>query len=47
VACAVPLLLLTVILGVFPQPFIAYIEPSLDRVIHLATDPSFIVVAFK
>jgi NADH-quinone oxidoreductase subunit M len=47
VACAVPLLLLTVILGVFPQPFIAYIEPSVERVIRLATDPSFMVVAFK
>jgi NADH-quinone oxidoreductase subunit M len=47
IACAVPLLLLTVLLGVLPQPFIAYIEPSVDRVIRLATDPSFIVVAFK
>jgi NADH-quinone oxidoreductase subunit M len=47
VACALPLLLLTVLLGVLPQPFIAYIEPSLDRVIRLATDPSFMVVAFK
>ncbi|HKC91594.1 MAG TPA: NADH-quinone oxidoreductase subunit M, partial [Candidatus Limnocylindria bacterium] len=47
VACALPLLLLTVILGVVPQPFIAYIEPSLERVIRLATDPSFMVVAFK
>src|SRR5437588_5605634 len=41
VACAVPLLVLTVLLGVFPQPAIAIIEPSLDRVIHLATDPAF------
>ena len=47
IACALPLLLLTVILGVVPQPFIAYIEPSVDRLIRLATDPSFIVVAFK
>jgi NADH-quinone oxidoreductase subunit M len=47
IACAVPLLLLTVILGVVPQPFIAYIEPSVDRLIRLATDPSFMVVAFK
>jgi len=39
IACALPLLLLTVLLGVLPQPFIAYIEPSLDRVIRLATDP--------
>jgi NADH-quinone oxidoreductase subunit M len=47
VACALPLLLLTVVLGVIPQPFIAYIEPSLDRLIRLATDPSFQVVAFR
>ncbi len=47
IACALPLLVLTVILGVVPQPFIAYIEPSVDRLIRLATDPSFIVVAFK
>jgi hypothetical protein len=39
--------LLTVLLGILPQPFIAYIEPSIDRVIRLATDPSFTVVAFK
>ena len=45
-ACAVPLLLLTVLLGVLPQPFIAIIEPSLDRVVRLATDPSFTVAAF-
>ena len=47
VACALPLLVLTVLLGVFPQPFIAYIEPSLDQLIRLATDPSFMVVASK
>ena len=47
VACALPLVLLTVILGVVPQPFIAYIEPSVDRLVRLATDPSFVVVAFK
>ena len=47
IACALPLLVLTVVLGVAPQPFIAIIEPSLDRVIRLATDPSFIVVAIK
>jgi NADH-quinone oxidoreductase subunit M len=46
IACAVPLLLLTVLLGVLPQPFIAIIEPSLDRVVRLATDPSFTVAAF-
>ena len=46
VACAVPLLLLTVALGVMPQPFIAIIEPSVDRFLKLALDPSF-QVAFK
>jgi len=43
VACAVPLLALTVLLGVFPQPAIAIIEPSLDRMLKLATDPTFLV----
>jgi NADH-quinone oxidoreductase subunit M len=47
VACALPLLLLTVLLGVLPQPFIAIIEPSVDQVVRLATDPSFTTVAFK
>ncbi len=37
VACAVPLLILTVVLGVAPQPFIAIIEPSIERVLALAT----------
>ena len=37
VACAVPLLVLTVVMGVFPQPFIAIIEPSIARVLALAT----------
>jgi len=46
VACAVPLLVLTVLLGVFPQPAIAIIEPSLQQVLRLATDPGF-QVAFK
>ncbi|HEY6957887.1 MAG TPA: proton-conducting transporter membrane subunit, partial [Candidatus Limnocylindria bacterium] len=41
VACAVPLLVLTVALGVMPQPFIAIIEPSVDRIVKLALDPSF------
>jgi len=41
VACAVPLLVLTVALGLFPQVAIAYIEPSLDRVLRLALDPGF------
>jgi NADH-quinone oxidoreductase subunit M len=46
VICAVPLLVLTVLLGVFPQPAIAIIEPSLQQVLRLATDPGF-QVAFK
>jgi NADH-quinone oxidoreductase subunit M len=46
IACAVPLLILTVLLGVFPQPAIAIIEPSLQQVLRLATDPGF-QVAFK
>ena len=37
IACAVPLLVLTVVMGVFPQPFIAIIEPSIERVLALAT----------
>jgi NADH-quinone oxidoreductase subunit M len=37
VACAVPLLALTVLLGVFPQPAIAIIEPSVQRVLAFAT----------
>ena len=47
IACAVPLLVMTVVLGVAPQPFIAIIAPSLDRVIRLATDPSFILAATR
>jgi NADH:ubiquinone oxidoreductase subunit 4 (subunit M) len=43
VICAAPLVALTVLFGVLPQPFIAIIEPSLDRVVRLATDPSFVV----
>src|SRR5919201_5593593 len=43
VACAVPLLVFTVLLGVLPQPAIAIIEPSLDRLLRLATDPTFLV----
>jgi NADH-quinone oxidoreductase subunit M len=35
VACAVPLLVLTVVMGVFPQPFIAVMEPSLERLLAL------------
>jgi NADH-quinone oxidoreductase subunit M len=41
VACAVPLLVLTIVLGVFPQPAIDIIEPSLEQVLRLATDPGF------
>ena len=36
VACALPLLALTIVLGVFPQPFIEIIEPSLERMITIA-----------
>jgi NADH-quinone oxidoreductase subunit M len=41
VICAVPLLVLTVLLGVVPQPAIAIIQPSLDRVLKLALDPTW------
>ena len=44
VVAALPLLVLTVVLGVFPQPAIAIIEPSLRRIIALATDPSLVVL---
>jgi NADH-quinone oxidoreductase subunit M len=44
VVCAVPLLVLTVLLGVFPQPAIAIIEPSLQRILAYATDPTFAVL---
>ncbi len=37
VACAAPLLALTLFLGLFPQTVIAIIEPSLERMIALAT----------
>ena len=33
--------ILTVLLGVFPQQAIAIIEPSLQQVLRLATDPGF------
>ena len=46
VACALPLLVLTVALGVFPQPVIAIIEPSLARILALATDPG-VTAAFR
>ena len=46
-ACAIPLLVMTVVLGVVPQPFIAIIEPSLDRVVRLATDPGLILIAAR
>ena len=46
-ACAIPLLVLTVVLGVVPQPFIAIVEPSLDRVVRLATDPGLILMAAR
>ncbi len=44
VVCALPLLAMTVILGVFPQPFIAIIAPSLQRVLALASDPTLVLV---
>jgi NADH-quinone oxidoreductase subunit M len=47
VACALPLLVLTVLFGVLPQPFIAIISPSVDQVVRLATDPSFTTVALR
>jgi len=40
VACAAPLLALTVLLGVFPQPVIRVIEPSLDRMLEIAAAAS-------
>ena len=43
VACAIPLLVLTVLLGIVPQPAIAIIEPSVERVLRLATDPAFLL----
>ncbi len=36
VAAALPLLVLTVVMGVFPQPFIDIIEPSVVRMLELA-----------
>ncbi len=36
VGAALPLLVLTVVLGVYPQPFIEIIEPSLARMLELA-----------
>jgi len=44
VVCAVPLLVLTVVMGVFPQPFIAIVEPSLQRIVALATDTTLAVI---
>jgi NADH:ubiquinone oxidoreductase subunit 4 (subunit M) len=40
----VPLLLLTVLLGVFPQPAIAIIEPSVQRILAIAADASQVVL---
>ncbi len=37
VASALPLLVLTIALGVFPQPFIRIIEPSLERMLAFAS----------
>ncbi len=44
VVCAVPLLLLTVLLGVFPQPAIAIIEPSVQRILAIAAGASQVVL---
>jgi NADH-quinone oxidoreductase subunit M len=44
VVCAVPLLVLTVVLGVFPQPAIAIIEPSVQRVLAIAAGASQVVL---
>jgi NADH-quinone oxidoreductase subunit M len=44
VVCAVPLLVMTVLLGVFPQPAIAIIEPSVRRILAIATDASQVVL---
>jgi NADH-quinone oxidoreductase subunit M len=44
VVCAVPLLVLTVLLGVFPQPAIAIIEPSVQRVLAIAAGASQVVL---
>jgi NADH:ubiquinone oxidoreductase subunit 4 (subunit M) len=44
VVCAVPLLVLTVLLGVFPQPAIAIIAPSVQRILAIATDASQVVL---
>lgn len=44
IACAVPLVVLTILLGVFPQPFIEIIEPSVQRMLSFATEGA---VAFR
>jgi len=44
VVCAVPLLVLTVLLGVFPQPAIAIIEPSVQRILAIAAGASQVVL---
>jgi len=38
------LLVLTVLLGVFPQPAIAIISPSVQRILAIATDASQVVL---
>jgi NADH:ubiquinone oxidoreductase subunit 4 (subunit M) len=40
----VPLLVLTVVLGVFPQPAIAIIEPSVQRILAIAAGASQVVL---
>jgi NADH-quinone oxidoreductase subunit M len=44
IVCAVPLLVLTVVLGVFPQPAIAIIEPSVQRILAIAAGASQVVL---
>jgi NADH-quinone oxidoreductase subunit M len=38
VACAAPLLALTVLLGVYPQPFIDIVQPSVELMLSFASD---------
>ncbi len=44
VVCAVPLLVLTVLLGVFPQPAIAIIAPSVERILAIAAAGTQVVL---
>ncbi len=44
VVCALPLLVLTVLLGVFPQPAIAIIAPSVARILAIAAEGTQVVL---